>query len=405
MRLYLYSHNTRGLGHAARNAAIAQGIFEISPESSTLSVTGAMAQISELLPGNADYVKLPSFDGIEQNGELVIVPQRLNIKKKELIKLRSSILEAAALSFRPDVFLVDFSPVGKGGELTHTLERVRSELPDTLIYLGIRDITGQLPDNSLVYSNEVVDFINQHYDAVFYYGDPLVIPYETDPFTLTRSKGLKIPVIPTGYITRQNAVNPTKSCAIRNMYAREGDFLVVASAGGGKHSYPFFQAVVQACRARPKINGQTIRLHLITGPYFSNEDQQALEELACGSDWVSSVKFVPNMVDYIGAADLFIGTGGYNTMTEIMVAQKPSIIVTRMQVDSIEQSLRTKLFETLGICDSVTWDDNLAARLEDRMVAITSRHLHLKSPRPLDMNGKKRAAEMILNGIEGLKHV
>jgi hypothetical protein len=53
----------------------------------------------------------------------------------------------------------------------------------------------------------------------------------------------------------------------------------------------------------------------------------------------------------------------------------------------------------------VLWDEDLAYHLEDRMAKITGHALHLASPKLLDMNGKKRAAEIIFQGIEGLNHV
>ena len=58
-RILIYSHNTRGFGHATRSVALAWAIYNRLNHSSILYCGGSLYQLSNLLPANADYIKSP----------------------------------------------------------------------------------------------------------------------------------------------------------------------------------------------------------------------------------------------------------------------------------------------------------------------------------------------------------
>lgn len=59
MRIFLYSHDTYGLGHIRRTLTIAQQLAQAVPRASQLMVTGSMQSHRFDLPQRLDYIKLP----------------------------------------------------------------------------------------------------------------------------------------------------------------------------------------------------------------------------------------------------------------------------------------------------------------------------------------------------------
>jgi len=64
----------------------------------------------------------------------------LDLDVAEIVRLRRELILSTAVSFRPDIVLVDKKPDGLAGELEPSLRYIRCNLPQTRILLVLRDI-------------------------------------------------------------------------------------------------------------------------------------------------------------------------------------------------------------------------------------------------------------------------
>src|SRR5207249_9035649 len=74
------------------------------------------------MPGGVDCVTLP---GLRKEADGALNPRFLDVSDQELIALRAKVIRNAVKAFEPDVLIVDHLPLGAGGELKRTRERLR----------------------------------------------------------------------------------------------------------------------------------------------------------------------------------------------------------------------------------------------------------------------------------------
>src|SRR5262249_37976000 len=132
----LYSHDALGLGHVRRMLAIARVVLEGRADLSALLVT-CSPQIDALpMPNGLDYVKLPSARKI---GPGEYASRTLRMGQLAFQDLRAALVRETAAAFDPALLLVDKSPLGLMGELSHTLWSLRDHA-DVRLVMGWRDI-------------------------------------------------------------------------------------------------------------------------------------------------------------------------------------------------------------------------------------------------------------------------
>jgi predicted glycosyltransferase len=93
------------------------------------------------------------------------------------MEMRAAIIRQTALSFRPDLFIVDKEPLGLKGEVVPTLQMLKAQ--GTTLVLGLRDIMDE--PNLLSRSGSgstVLPTLEHVYDEIWVYGlqdfaDPL----------------------------------------------------------------------------------------------------------------------------------------------------------------------------------------------------------------------------------------
>src|SRR6266850_1803149 len=169
MRLMVYSHDTFGLGNIRRMLAICSHLHASIPDLSILIVSGSPMLQSFRVAQGIDYIKLPCLKRTE-SGELGV--RFLDLEVAEIVRLRRELILSTAVSFRPDIVLVDKKPDGLAGELEPSLRYIRCNLPQARILLVLRDILDS--------SRATVDAWEEHgyystlqwyYDAVLVLGD------------------------------------------------------------------------------------------------------------------------------------------------------------------------------------------------------------------------------------------
>ena len=153
------------------------------------------------LPPHCDFIKIPTIVKVDTG---IWRPDRLSVGYRELLAIRSDMIRNVAVSFQPDVFLVDHMPHGALGELAEPLQVLKAQSPDTRIVLGIRDILGAPEVIRRQWEKEgAFAAIEQFYDAVLIYGCADVFDafaeYAFPPFLIDKIQYC-------GYICRQNGV-------------------------------------------------------------------------------------------------------------------------------------------------------------------------------------------------------
>src|SRR5213596_4046537 len=135
-RIATYSQGMHGFGHIRRNATIAHALRGAGTQAVILMIAEAWQAGAIPMPEGVDCVTLP---GLRKEADGALNPRFLDVSDQELIALRAKVIRNAVKAFEPDVLIVDHLPLGAGGELKRTLERLRRG-GDTRCVLGLREV-------------------------------------------------------------------------------------------------------------------------------------------------------------------------------------------------------------------------------------------------------------------------
>lgn len=116
--MVLYSHDTQGLGHIRRNIAIAAALVAADPGTNVLLLTGAPEATALPLPPRTEVLTLPT---LHKDVAGAYTSRVLDTPLADVLAMRSSLVCAAVLSFRPELLIVDKVPRGVHGELDDVL--------------------------------------------------------------------------------------------------------------------------------------------------------------------------------------------------------------------------------------------------------------------------------------------
>jgi small-conductance mechanosensitive channel len=126
LKVFLYSHDTFGLGHLRRNLAIATCLLRRPEKFSVHLITGSPVIAQWRLPYGLHVQPLPPVvkTGVESYSA------REAGRTFGLVKgYREALILKLLLRHQPDIFLVDHAPAGMNGELLSTLALIGREFP------------------------------------------------------------------------------------------------------------------------------------------------------------------------------------------------------------------------------------------------------------------------------------
>ena len=401
-RLLIYSQDGLGLGHLRRTSAIAAEFLRACPDACVLTVSDSPLGTFFGIAPNQDYLKLPS---LVKTGAGAWHSLSLPLPSHELLALRRDLICSAALSFRPDIVLVDHMPHGALGELLPTLDALRST-PAKLV-LGLRDILDAPHVVRRRWRAEgAYAAVEKHYDLVLVYGSRAVFDVAAQ-YAWTRNAADRL--VYCGYVCSPVAARhaarirakcltlatgtTSKSARRRNGKAAGETRLVVAMAGGGADAFPLMDALIDAF---PRIRAaQPCVLAIITGPFMPVAQRRELQARAEGLP-VKVRKSVNDIPSYIAAADVVVGMAGYNTTAEILHIGTPAVLVPRA-AHSAEQRMRARLFAERGWVHVVDPDDLSPKTLADAVLeALTGE----PAPDGPDLTGLEVAVGEILSLLD-----
>jgi predicted glycosyltransferase len=374
-RFIFYANELIGLGHLRRTLALAGRLSATECGPTSLILTGAAIEPAFPLPPRVDTVKLPgrTRDGLGNHRS-----QRLGLDADELQALRARIALAAAAGFQPDVAVVDKLPLGQGGELEPTLAALKSESRCRIV-LGLRDIEDSPENVRQKWGPAMREAIERYYDAILVYG-PESTP---DAIDCAGWRDLKVPLFHVGYVG-----TPIPESGPADL---EGDY-VLATVGGGFDGFRLLATLTEALRLRPL----PCRTVMVTGPLMSRAARRRLAELSAGLD-VELSELRMDMEYVIAGARAVVSMAGYNTVSEVMRARKPALLVPRTR-PSQEQLIRAGSLAAAGLQEMLHPDALTPASLREALDRLLLR----AAPHNLPgcYSGTEHAAEILVGLAE-----
>ncbi len=347
-RIATYSQGMHGFGHIRRNATIAHALRGAGTQAVILMIAEAWQAGAIPMPEGVDCVTLP---GLRKEADGALNARFLDVSDEELITLRSKVIRKALKTFQPDVFLVDYLPLGAGRELVRTLEHVRKH-GRTRCVLGLREVLQDPETVRRTWSTDgTLDAMRDYYDAIWIYGDPTVFDpvREYGVFDGVASK-----VRYTGYLDQRPRLEFAGAQAAQVLANLPPGRLALCVVGGGVDGHDLAEAFV-AADLPPDTTGL-----VVTGPYMPSEQRHRLLEIAQRHPRCDVLEFVPDPVPLIDRADRIIAMGGYNTICEVLSFEKHALIVPRVHPEP-EQWIRAERLRDLGLIE-VLHPDQLTPR-------------------------------------------
>lgn len=349
-RVALYSHDTQGLGHIRRNIAIAAALVAADPATNVLLLTGAPESTALPLPPRTEVLTLPA---VAKDLYGAYTSRVLDAPLSDVLDLRTAVMTAALLSFRPDLLVVDKVARGVGQELDGVLRVLRAALP-TKVVLGLREVLDEpAVARAEWHRDRTEQVLADSYDAVWVYGDPAVF----DPVT-EYDLGLRVAAMTsyTGYLGRGRADGTRIRTRSQPRVRPPRSPYALCLVGGGQDGFQLADAFLRA--ATP----EGLETVAVSGPYMSAEHRRALRAAADANPAARLLEFVPDAVEFVAGAEVVVSMAGYNSVCEVLAAARPALLVPRV-APRLEQLVRAERLAGLGLVDLLHPDDCTPAAL------------------------------------------
>jgi predicted glycosyltransferase len=329
-RAIFFCNEQFGLGHLRRSLALAGALVELQANATALVVSGSPATGLLPVPAGVDTLKLPAspvdrHTAWSTTGHHTL--GRLDVPSEAVRALRSRLSLAAVQATNPDITIVDYMPLGRGGELRPTLDHLRAEGRSRTV-LGLREVDDGAEQLSAVWDRPLLEAVRELYDLVLVYG-----PEAPGDVRVKRLRGAGV---------RVRHVDAVASADLTTV-ARDlpAQYLLV-TAGGGIDGFELFMSVIEALRLSPL----GIPAVMVTGPMMQGHEIAQLSEHSAGLD----VRIEPYRADMgatIRGARAIIAMAGYNTVAELVRTDVPALLVPRA-APRLEQTIRAQRLAETG---------------------------------------------------------
>lgn len=378
--LLIYAHDGRGLGHASRSIAVGMAARRLYPDLKILFVTGSR-MVSQLI-GNVplDWLKLPAYQTKVVGGVSTGQKSFINLADSELGECRGSIIQHLIGVLRPRCILADHTPQGKHKELVPSLKATRDT--DTTWVLGVRGWVGNVPQ---VWSDVAKKLFSEHYKHLLWYGDSRLLG--KDPMG-TLKKHFNIQPLETGYVCRISELDQWLPPRDNTDDDIAGVVSIPWLGEDTKH------IIKQLSHALDKIGPQYGKWRLFVG---SQDDFSNQKWIQGSFSKLPFCKVTPAGEQYRQAllkAKTAVIYGGYNSLTDVLYANVPTVVLLRGMQDEEQQAHMTRL-SLLDRDRLITYKtndikgDDLARILHQRLGAS-------KLPKPeINLDGAAMAARYL----------
>jgi predicted glycosyltransferase len=336
LRVALYSHDALGFGHIRRNLALASRLVAAGSARSALLIGGAREAGALSMPRGVECLTLPA---LTKSADGHYRSRSLGVSLRALLRLRSATIATALEAYEPDVLIADKHARGFSGELEPGIALLRAR-GDARFVLGLREV---LDDPATVREEwrrtGTAAIVEEVYDRVWVYGDPRVY----DPvreYALGPRVAAKVRY--TGYLAPRRAAE-AHGPPLGGPELPPGR-LALCLVGGGEDGGPIADAFVRA--PLPAGMGGL----LVTGPYMPETRRRTVRSAAAKRRDMRVADFVAEPYRLVARADRVVTMGGYNTVCEVLGADRPALVVPRER-PRVEQLLRVERLAERGVLD------------------------------------------------------
>ncbi|MEO1695602.1 MAG: glycosyltransferase, partial [Pseudomonadota bacterium] len=358
--------------------AVAHALVDQHKGLSVLIISGSSIAGAFDFKARVDFIKVPSV--IKLRNGITSLSDHIDIA--ETLAMRRAIIESAAVTFRPDVFIVDKEPRGLKGELDPTLPRLAEQ--GCSIVLGVREVLDEPRKVAAEWAaNDALTWVAAHYDRIWVYGsrdfyDPLQ-GIDLPPHVAERVEHV-------GFLAR--TVPRVENLARRRL---PKNYVLVTAGGGGDGA----ELMEQVLAAREHDRGDRSPYVLVLGPFMGMREKAKIRHRASRLHDVHVLDFDSQMETLMQNARAVVAMGGYNTFCELMSFNCRALIVPR-KTPRREQLIRAEQASAFGLLSMIDPDD---AR-DPRMFADALRHV-VNRPRPsaaryaIDLGGLDRIGRTV----------
>jgi len=191
-----------------------------------------------------------------------------------------------------------------------------------------------------------------------------------------------------GYIAREPG--RTDRNTLRKKLGIAEHKLVLVTPGGGADGYRLLDTYIKGLHEIPK----EVKSLVITGPEMPSAQRDHLYMAMIKYPSLKVTEFTDDMVAYMGAADVVISMGGYNTTCEILSLKKRAIVVPRVEPVQ-EQWIRAERMARLGLFKAIHPDDLTPEFLITTLLDELKENENVSAVAHLDMDGLPRIKDFI----------
>lgn len=295
-------------------------------------------------------------------------------ERTDVFEIRAREIAGFVEGFSPDVLVVDYLPIGLGGELQALGER-KSPLPDSCKVVWGIPYTKRITRPKNPPRNPRIRRWMERFDAA--------VSYTTEDFedTLTPLEPGGLPRLRhfSGYV------------AGRPKPGQEGSGRIVVLAGGGGNTSEMREILLRAAR-RLEASHPEVSFDFVVGPmgdYDSSMNQES-----------NAIRFIPaaGVEEAAAAADLVISRCGYNSAFTLMNSEIPVIFMPQI-TPCFEQLDRAERIAILNGVRVVREDDANATDLLVSAIKELLHREHSKRPLPFSTRGAENCAHWFTTAL------
>ena len=377
----IYSHDGRGLGHVSRGIAIGMALRRLFPDLKVLFVSGFKQTATLVGPCPLDWMKLPAYETQIIAGKSKGRLGNTNIKNCYLGPARAKLIESIINNFNPRCVLVDHDPAGKRDELLPSLKLTGNT--DTMWTLGIRAVVGDVED---FWSELSKRAFRNHYRSLFWYGDKRIMG---DQIPNMLAQYFSTDPIVTGYVSRFLEI---KHWAPHHSEKLAG---TIAIPWLGETSLALLQNLSEALYDLGERYGQW---KIFTDLKKIETEASHLKSQFDAIPYCTVQNVSDEYLAALSNSRVAIIYGGYNSLTDIMAARIPSVVIIRGMSDREQEEHVRKISQVesnliYALKEDAVDRKTLAAGLERQLnVAVAGED-------EIMINGAEFAAEKIVESL------
>ncbi|MCB1743612.1 MAG: glycosyl transferase [Gammaproteobacteria bacterium] len=350
LRVMLHVQHLLGTGHLFRTLAIARALAAIGAKVRVLSGGPPVAGIAH---DGVELLQLPAAQVLDASFDRLVGSAGEPLDER----WRAARVEATLSAFdgfAPQVLVTETFPFGRGllrFELQPLMQRARSASFRPMTVSSFRDILEKRSRNEQY--ERMARLVEEWFDAILIHADPDVTPFEAS-FPLCARIAHKL--FYTGYVVGDASAEGDDALPARPVAS---GFDVVVSAGGGRFGIELLRTAA-ACAGE-----LDLAWLLLVGPQIDESAFQALRQAAPANATVSRNR--PDFQRLLRHARVSVSQAGYNTVTDILRARIPAVLVPFSDGRQMEQPMRAATLQARGLASVIAPADLSVGRLREAL--------------------------------------